>query len=59
MSDTFGDTAARKQLQFFQNAAEILKRYEKDDAAFYFEQVEDHLRRGGSLSDQVSRILGV
>jgi len=59
MSDSFSDSAARKQLQFFKSAAELLNRYDKDDAAFYFEQVEEHLRRGGSLSDPAARILGV
>jgi transcription initiation factor TFIIIB Brf1 subunit/transcription initiation factor TFIIB len=53
------DRQARNQLDFFKSAAEMLNRYDKDDAAFYFEQVEEHLRRGGSLNDPVARILGV
>ena len=53
------DSMARAQLAFFKDAAEKLRRYGKEDAAFYFEQVEDHLRRGGSLKDNPARILGV
>lgn len=53
------DSMARAQKAFFKEAAEVLNRYGHEDAAFYFEQVDDHLSRGGSLSDNPARILGV
>jgi hypothetical protein len=45
---------------FFKEAKEDLKRHGQDDAAFYFEQVEDWLREGKSLTDKrASYILGL
>jgi len=43
---------------FFKNAERLGERGYEDEA-FYFEQVYDHLRDGGSLSDDVGRILGL
>ena len=45
---------------FFKECRKVLTEYGHEDAAFYFEQVEEHLRNGGSLaSKDVGRILGV
>jgi len=53
------DANARALVTFFKSAKEVLTQYEEEDAAFYFEQVEEHLRRGGSLTDPIGKILGV
>ena len=40
----------------------MLEEYGHEDAAFYFEQVEEHLRKGGSLpqdAHNIGRVLGV
>ena len=40
----------------------MLEEYGHEDAAFYFEQVEEHLRKGGSLPQDAhgaGKILGV
>lgn len=45
---------------FFKEAADLLERSGKEDAAFYFSQVEDYLREGKDLrSESISRILGL
>jgi len=45
---------------FFKEAAALLERSGKEDAAFYFSQVEDHLREGKDLRDEtIARILGL
>tara|TARA_B100000131_G_scaffold37875_1_gene34422 strand:+ start:314 stop:472 length:159 start_codon:yes stop_codon:yes gene_type:complete len=47
---------------FFKNAKKLLANYGHEDASFYFEQVEEHLRKGGGLSTdfkEIGRILGV
>lgn len=55
-----GDSALMSQMLFFKACKEVLEEYGHDDAAFYFGQVEDHLRDGGSLkSSEAGRILGV
>lgn len=55
-----GDSALMSQMLFFKTCKEVLEEYGHDDAAFYFGQVEDHLRDGGSLSsNEAGRILGV
>lgn len=43
-------------VKFFKNGAAVLHRLGEEDAAFYFEQVEDWLRRGGSLSSDEAQI---
>lgn len=49
-----------KNLLFFKACKQVLEEYGHDDAAFYFEQIESHLRDGGSLDEtQAGRILGV
>jgi hypothetical protein len=55
-----GDGTLMTQMLFFKACKEVLDEYGHDDAAFYFGQVEDHLRDGGSLSaGEAGRILGV
>lgn len=55
-----GDSALMTQMLFFKACKEVLEEYGHDDAAFYFGQIEDHLRDGGSLSsNEAGRILGV
>ena len=47
---------------FFKVAKKLLEEYGHKDAAFYFEQVEEHLRGGGGLpndSNAVGKVLGV
>ena len=47
---------------FFKNAKKLLANYGHEDASFYFEQVEEQLRKGGGLSTdfkEIGRILGV
>ena len=46
-------------LKFFKNAQKLLEQSGKEDEAFYFEMVVDHLNAGGSLDDKVERILGL
>lgn len=54
------DPRAMQTYSFFKECRKVLTEYGHDDAAFYFEQVEEHLRNGGSLaSKDVGRILGV
>lgn len=47
---------------FFKDAAEILTQSGEEDAAFYFEQVVEHINSGKSLPTsraEVARVLGV
>ena len=47
---------------FFKNAKKLLANYGHEDASFYFEQVEEHLRKGGGLPNDniaVGKVLGV
>ena len=49
-----------KTMLFFKACKQALEEYGHDDAAFYFEQVEEHLRNGGSLDqNKAGNILGV
>ena len=48
--------------QFFKETKDILELRGENDSAFYFEQLESHLREGGSLSQSskdIARILGL
>ena len=45
--------------EFFKRAQETLERVGEKDAAFYMEQVHDHLRQGGRLSESTSKIFGL
>ena len=44
-------------LTFFEDATVALQSMGKEDAAFYFQLVADHLAEGGTLNDKVERIL--
>ena len=49
-------------LMFFKNAYQSLNEAGYEDEAFYFEQVVDHLRNGGSLPQDkrgVEKVLGL
>ena len=49
-------------LMFFKRAQEALESAGYEDSAFYFEQVVDHLRDGGSLPEDirnVEKVLGL
>ena len=51
-----------RTVTFFKYAKKMLEQYGHEDAAFYFEQVEEHLRKGGSLPQDAhgaGKILGV
>jgi len=49
-----------KTTLFFKACKEVLEEYGHEDAAFYFEQVETHMRSGGSLdANKAGNILGV
>ena len=49
----------KKTLKFFKDAEKALEKRGKEDPAFYFEMVADHIERGGELDDQIERILGL
>ena len=45
---------------FFKACKQVLEEYGHEDAAFYFEQLETHLRDGGTLDqNKAGNILGV
>lgn len=51
-----------KIYQFFKNARIVLEENGNEDASFYFNQIEDHLRAGKSLPSsqrEVEHILGL
>lgn len=49
-----------KQMLFFKACKEVLEQYGHEDAAFYFEQVEEHIRNGGTMDiNKAGNILGV
>lgn len=51
-----------KLRNFFRDAQSILEEAGENDAAFYFEQMVDHINDGGTLPatrKEVSRVLGV
>ena len=61
-SATLRDGSGMQTVTFFKNAKNVLQEMGHDDAAFYFEQVEDHLRSGKSLptdEKSVGSVLGV
>ena len=55
--------ADMKMKQFFSNAAQLLEQNGNEDAAYYFNQVVDHIVAGESIpSDDrqaISRLLGL
>jgi hypothetical protein len=58
-SSNINDANDRALYAFFRRASDSLKEYGQEDAAFYFEQVLDHLQSGGKLSDPIGKVLGV
>lgn len=51
-----------KLRNFFRSCREILNAEGNDDAAFWFEQIEEHINNGGRLPDsraEIARMLGV
>ena len=56
-----GDTGSlMREMLFFKACKEVLSEFGHEDAAFYFGQVEDHMRNGGTLdSGKAGNILGV
>ena len=59
---TLRDGDGMRTVTFFKYAKNVLEEYGHEDAAFYFEQVEEHLRDGGKLSSDssdVGKVLGV
>ena len=56
------DNSGMGTLKFFKFAAEALTEAGYEDEAFYFEQVVDHLRSGGSLPKdkrETEKVLGL
>ena len=49
----------KQTLNFFLEATSALASRGKEDGAFYFEMVADHIQQGGTLNDKVERILGL
>ena len=59
-SKPMGDGNLMKTMLFFKACKEVLNEFGHDDAAFYFEQVEEHMRNGGTLDiSKAGNILGV
>ena len=59
---TLRDGDGMRTVTFFKYAKNVLEEYGHEDAAFYFEQVEEHLRKGGTLPNtdkEIGRVLGV
>jgi hypothetical protein len=56
-----GTVNIARLLEFSKEAHRLLEEAGEDDAAFYFEQLSDHLRRNPEkgLNESVSRILGL
>jgi len=53
----FDNGMSMKLVQFFKNARIECEEAERDEAAFYFGQVEDHLRSGKGLPTEASSIM--
>ena len=59
---TLRDGSGMQTVTFFKNANKVLEEDGHEDAAFYFEQVEEHLRSGKGLpvsEKEVGHVLGV
>lgn len=54
-------SVSMSQLRFFKNCVNELEETGKQEAAFYFEQLVDHIQDGGALTENqdVSRVLGL
>lgn len=55
-SASASDNSGMGTVNFFKYAKQALESAGYEDAAFYFEQVEDHLRDGGSLPTDIRNI---
>lgn len=56
------DNSGMGTMLFFKYAAEALTESGYEDEAFYFEQIEDHLRDGGGLPQDkrsIEKVLGL
>ena len=61
-SATLRDSSGMHTVNFFKYAKQLLEEYGHEDAAFYFEQVEEHLRGGQGLPSserEIGKVLGV
>ena len=59
-ADRIEANKSKKMIEFFAACQERLFYYGKEDEAFYFEMVFDHLNEGGKLDPiKVQRILGL
>ena len=61
-SATLRDGSGMQTVTFFKIAKNLLEEYGHEDAAFYFEQVEEHLRGGKTLPSsvkEIGKVLGV
>ncbi len=55
-----GRVSLYEVIDFMEGAANVLSRAEKEDSAFYFEQIVEHLRNNPKgLKENVGRVLGV
>jgi hypothetical protein len=54
------DNQDMKLYAFFKSCQEVLERNGEEDAAYYFEQIVDHMQAGRSLyQDKPERIFGM
>ena len=58
-SATLRDGSGMHTVTFFKYAKQLLEEYGHEDAAFYFEQVEEHLRGGKGLPSSEKKLKGV
>lgn len=57
---TDGRVSVFEVIEFMENAAHVLAQSDKEDAAFYFEQIAEHLRSNPKgFKETASRVLGV
>ena len=53
---TLRDGSGMQTVTFFKTARKLLEEYGHEDAAYYFEQVEEHLRGGKGLPSSEKEI---
>jgi hypothetical protein len=58
---TDGRVSLFEVIEFFEAAQHALEKHGEEEAAFYFEQVHEHLKRNPQkgFKEQISRILGI
>ena len=58
---TDGRVSLFEVIEFFEAAQHALEQHGEEDAAFYFEQVHEHLKRNPQtgFKEKISRILGI